>query len=332
MLSDPVIDVEASDDSPGNAVSSPPLNPIHRFIASIPEKVPAFGILCALLGVTICVFQFIPYFIITIAKRYPFFGPPGSRLDLFLRCVSGTASLVTLYMAFRLMPLSDAMTLYMSSPVFVTIFAYFILKERITVVHVTTGTITIIGVFIICRPEFLFGHNKHHHKHHYEHRLIGIALSIGAAITSAYSLINLRKLKSTPVPVIVMWYSIAVVVIGNCVLPFLDRWVLPRDLYTWSLLVAIGAAGVVNQMFQTMAFQYESPGPISVTRSFNIVLAFIWEVAIFVEPIAWTSLLGAALITVSIVIIAINKTYKMGRRLVNLMLRKVLTKASKRYR
>ncbi|CAG2119987.1 unnamed protein product, partial [Medioppia subpectinata] len=258
--SDPVINVEASDDSPENAVNSSPLNPIHRFIAAIPERVPAFGILCALLGVTMfsvaslivkllkhlpaveilifrCVFQFIPYFIITIAKRYSFFGLPGSRLDLFLRCVSGTASLVTLYMAFRLMPLSDAMTLYMSSPVFVTIFAYFILKERITVVHVTTGTITIIGVFIICRPEFLFGHNNHHHKHHYEHRLIGIALSIGAAITSAYSLINLRKLKLTPVPVIVMWYSIAVVVIGNCVLPFLDRWVLPRDLYTWSLLV-----------------------------------------------------------------------------------------------
>ncbi|CAG2176988.1 unnamed protein product, partial [Oppiella nova] len=227
--------------------------------------------------------KFIPYFVITIIKKYPFFGLPGQRLDLGLRCLTGTTSLVTLYMAYKMMPLSDASTLYMSSPVFVTIFAYFMLKEPITVVHVSTGTITIIGVFIICRPEFLFGSNNN--TTNYNHRIIGIILSMVSAISSAFSLINLRKLKTTPVPVIVMWYSIACIVIGNIILPFLSPWVIPKDFKTWGLLLAIGLAGILNQLFQTMAFKYESPGPISVTRTFNIVLAFIWEVAIFVDPI-----------------------------------------------
>ena len=106
-----------------------------------------------------------------------------------------------------------------------------------------------------------------------------------------------------------MWYSFTVVVIGSAVLPFLDRWVLPKGVYTWLMLLAIGCAGILNQFFQTLALKYESPGPISVIRCFNIVLSFIWEVLIFVEPVEWTSILGALLISVCVVIISINKCY-----------------------
>ena len=139
---------------------------------------------------------------------------------------------------------------------------------------------------------------------------LGIILSLIAAISSAFSLINLRKLKSTPVPVVVMWYSLTVVVIGSALLPVLDKWVLPSGLNSWLLILAIGAAGVLNQFFQTTAFKYESPGPISVTRSFNIVLSFVWEVTIFSEPVEWTSIAGAALITGCVIIIAMHKCYK----------------------
>ena len=65
--------------------------------------------------------------------------------------------MITLYMAYRLMPLSDASSIYLSSPVFVTIFAYIMLKEPITIVQGVTGSLTVIGVFVISKPEFLFG-------------------------------------------------------------------------------------------------------------------------------------------------------------------------------
>ncbi|CAG2117355.1 unnamed protein product, partial [Medioppia subpectinata] len=264
---------------------------------SLPERIPAFGIICALIGVTmfslgslIAKYFYAPLMHISIhtllyhncMEKYPVFGEPGHRWDLFIRCITGTTSLITLYTSYRLMLLSDSTTIYQASPIFVTVFAYLILRDRPNVVQLISGVITVSGVFIISKPEFIFGSEG---PDKYDKRWVGLVLSLTAAITSAMSLINLRKLKSTPVPVVVMWYSLAVVVIGGSVLPILDRWTLPTGIRQWGLLIAIGAAGVLNQYFQTTAFKYESPGPISVTRSFNIVLAFIWEVTIFHEPV-----------------------------------------------
>ncbi|CAG2105212.1 unnamed protein product [Medioppia subpectinata] len=255
----------------------------------------------------ICLFQFIFYFIITIWKQYPIFGEPGHRWDLFMRCIAGTTSSITLFTSYRLMPLSDATTIYQTSPIFVIVFAYLILRDRPNVVQLITGIIAVIGIFIISKPEFVFGSDG---RDKYDKRWIGIILSLMAAITVAMALINLRKLKSTPVPVVVMWYSVTVVVIGGLVLSILDRWTVPTGIRQWSLLVSIGATGVLNQYFQTTALKYESPGPISVTQNFNIVLAFIWEVTIFHEPVQWQSITGAVLISSCVVITALNSMYE----------------------
>ncbi|XP_054166196.1 solute carrier family 35 member G1-like [Oppia nitens] len=323
----------SSSTTPGHNKS--PVNGMVAKLVALPEHIPAFGLFSALFGVTMfslaslivklltelhsieilvfrCVIQFVPYFILTVHKKHPFFGIVGHRLDLGLRCLSGTISMITLYMAYRLMPLTDASTIYLSSPLFVTIFAYILLKEKVTIVQALTGILTIVGVFIISKPVFLFGETNDDSNavDIYPNRMTGIILSITGAVTSGYSLINLRKLRSTPVPVIVMWYSMVTVVIGSVLLPFIDRWILPYGLTTWLLLLAIGIAGVFNQLFLTLALKYESAGPISVTRSFNIVLSFIWEVTIFYEPVEWTSIAGAGLISSCVVIIALNKCYQ----------------------
>lgn len=71
------------------------------------------------------------------------------------------------------MPLSDASTIYLSSPVFVTIFAYILLKEPITLIQGLTGTITVVGVFVISKPEFIFGPAHSAADNIYEHRIVG---------------------------------------------------------------------------------------------------------------------------------------------------------------
>ncbi len=81
--------------------------------------------------------------------KYPLFGVSGHWIDLVLRCIFGTISISGLYLSFRLIPLSDATTIYSSTPIFVILFAYFILKEPITILQVVTETIVIIGAVII---------------------------------------------------------------------------------------------------------------------------------------------------------------------------------------
>ena len=240
------------------------------------------------------------------------FGIPGHGADLAQRCLTGTTCLITLYIAYRLMPLSDSTTIYQTAPVFVPIFTYFIFKERPKIFPVVTGIITVIGVFIISKPEFIFGSSSS--PDDYDQRWLGIILSTTGAITSAMSIINLRKLATTPVPVVVMWYSATVVVIGSIVLSFIDTWAMPRSVKTWLLLWLMGCAGALDEYFQTTAFRYESPGPITVTRSFNFVLAFIWDMVIFGESLQWQSIVGALLISVCVVLTAVHKCYYENRQ------------------
>ena len=141
----------------------------------------------------------------------------------------------------------------------------------------------------------------------HDNRLLGTILASIAAMSAAFSMINLRKLKTTPVAVVVMWYSATVIISGSIILLILNKLVLPTGLWTWALLVGVGLCGIGDQFFLTVALKYETAGPVSVTRTFNIVLSFIWEVVLLQESIEWTSIVGACLVSSCVIILALVK-------------------------
>jgi len=55
------------------------------------------------------------------------------------------------------MPLGDSMVIASSSPVFMTVFAYFLLGEKCGVVPVLVAIVTLVGVGVITRPPWLTG-------------------------------------------------------------------------------------------------------------------------------------------------------------------------------
>ncbi|XP_054166030.1 solute carrier family 35 member G1-like [Oppia nitens] len=294
---------------------------------SLTDRIPAYGLICAVLSV-ICwslsslivkiltnlhsiqilvfrsIFQLVFYGTCIAIKKYPLFGVYGHRIDLVLRSLSGTVALSSIFMAYRMMPFSDASTIHFSSPVFVTVFAYFILKEKVSILQVITGVLTLIGVTIISKPQFLFG-SESQVIHMY--RLEGIGLSVLASVSAAFAIINLRKLKTTPAAVVVFWFAFSIIICGSIGLVILNQFVVPTNLWSWTLLIAIGFLGIGDQYFLTKSLQYESAGPVSVARTFNIVLSFIWEATILAEPIEWTSVTGAVIISTCVVALAIVK-------------------------
>lgn len=297
---------------------------------SLPERIPAFGLLMAFLSVfcfsiaSVIVrfettlpaiqilvirssFQFVTYFITTLIYRYSFFGQAGHRIDLMLRSFSGTIALSAVYVSYRLIPLSDASTIHFASPVFVTVFAYFLLKEPFTKLQIITGTITLTGVIIIAKPEFLFGAES---ATIHEMRFEGTMLAVLASMVAAFSMITLRKLKTTPVSVVVMWFSSSLIIFGSLYLTIAQKWTMPTETRTWRNMVIVGICGIFDQYLITLAFQYEKAGPISVVRTFNIVLSFLWEVLLLGEQIQLTSVLGACLICSCVIVLALAKWNK----------------------
>ncbi|CAG2108753.1 unnamed protein product [Medioppia subpectinata] len=293
----------------------------------IANKIPAFGIILMALSATSyslgsliikllpelhslevlffrCVIQFLFNLVYALWQGQSVGGVPGHRFDLFMRGVWGTVSSMGSFMAFALIPLSDATTIQFSSPVFVTLFAYFLLREPLTILQVLTGTITLSGVVIITRPKMLFtlgwanipdGHIE------------GLLSAIMGAFGNAMAIITLRKLKQTPVAVVVVWYSVAIIVGTVVTLVAWDAFTWPVGWRAWLLLLAIGVTGVGDQLFMTVALRYESAGPASIARSLTIVLAFVWDILVLNGTFNGTAALGAALVSTGVIILGAYK-------------------------
>ena len=252
-------------------------------------------------------FQFVSFGGITLIKGYSIRPEEGNHWYLLLRCASGTVSLCTVFVAYRLMPLADASTIQFSSPVFVAIFGYFMLKEGLSILHGIAGVITLVGVVIIAQPDFIFGPQD---ETIYEYRIWGTLLAVVSSVASAFSVISLRKLKSTPVAVIVMWFAALSIIAGLIILVVLGELVWPTGWYTWGLLVAVGITGVADQYFVSTALKYEKAGPVSVTRTSTVVMTFIWEAVILGQTIEMLSIIGASIITACVLVLALDKWRK----------------------
>ncbi|CAG2170306.1 unnamed protein product [Oppiella nova] len=171
------------------------------------------------------IFQFVTFGTLVIIKGYSIAPAEGHKSTLALRIISGTITLTTVFVAYRLMPLADASTIQFSSPVFVAIFAYFMLRESINCIQGVAGLVTLAGVVVIAQPEFIFGAQS---SLVYDQRLLGTTLAVVSSISGAFSMITLRKLKTTPVPVIVTWYGLAVSIVGLIILLALNELTLPQ--------------------------------------------------------------------------------------------------------
>lgn len=204
---------------------------------------------------------------------------------------------------------------------FVIILAYFILGEAITVLQIFTGLLALLGVVFVSKPKFIL--NLIESSSNVDINYSGIGLAIVAAVSTAFGMIMLRKLKTTPVHVVVLWFSLLTTVSAFGTLYFVDRFVWPQDTVTWLWLLAIGLAGIGDQLFMTLAFKHESAGVVSVSRTMTIVLAFVWDTLLLNVTVHWTSILGSSLVTVAVILLGISKSINTESRWLSRLFKKV---------
>ncbi|XP_054166193.1 solute carrier family 35 member G1-like [Oppia nitens] len=293
---------------------------------SIPDMIPAFGIMMSIFSVVSfsvaslivkvltdlhslevlsirCAFQVLFYIVPIIRHRLPIFGVPGHRFDLFLRAFAGTSAAIFIYQAYRLIPLGDATTIQFTAPVVVIFLAVFVLKEPLTWLQFITGIITLGGVIIIARPEFIFGSDPFSAPGRTE----GLIFSVIAMLSTATVMLILRKLRTTPIPVVCVWFSTVAMLTSLTVVLSIGQWRWPHGWFQYCMLVAIGILGISDQYFMTIALHYESAGPVAITRTLNIVLAFIWDVTIIGEQFDLLSVVGAIVVSFCIVLLGVCK-------------------------
>ncbi|ORY35389.1 EamA-like transporter family-domain-containing protein [Naematelia encephala] len=88
----------------------------------------------------------------------PFLGPPEVRHLLAVRGTFGFIGLFAGYTALKGLSVSDSVTIQFLVPTCTAVLGYFYLGEILSWKEVVSGFCSLIGVVLVSRPPFLFGH------------------------------------------------------------------------------------------------------------------------------------------------------------------------------
>jgi drug/metabolite transporter (DMT)-like permease len=217
------------------------------------------------------------------------------RKLLFLRGAFGFVALSLFYFSLVHLPLADASVIQYTNPVWVALLAALLLGERTAWGQALVLAACLAGVVLIAQPSFLFGG---------EARLppLYVALALFGAFCSACAYVTIRKLTDEH-PLVIVFYLPVVTVVGTIPIvgPVL-RWPTPLE---WAVLLGVGVTTQIAQVYMTRGLQLEPAGRATAVGYLQIVFAGVWGALFFAEYPDALSLLGAALIVGSTLLMAV---------------------------
>jgi drug/metabolite transporter (DMT)-like permease len=231
----------------------------------------------------------------------------GKPLLLLFRGAMGFAALLSYFYIMAHIPLGEAVTYNKTSPIFVAIFAYLFLNEKLPPSALLAIIIGFLGIVLVAQPE---GGSLD------KYDILGIFSGIGAAL--AYTSIReLRKYYDTRA-IVMSFMGVGTVapLILMVVTPFIEvssefdwmfaEFVMPQGI-EWAYVLAIGIFATVSQLLMTKAYELTKAGIVGTISYSNIVFAVIIGVMLG-DPIPdiWTTL-GIIFVILSGLLVALPK-------------------------
>ncbi len=220
----------------------------------------------------------------------------NERPLLFFRGLLGYGALTCFFWAVMHLPLGDTTTLHFTNPVFGALLAALVLGEVLRKWEAILVVLSLGGVIMVARPQFLFGGEE-------SLPPVAVGVALLGAVLSAMAYVTARRLTRTNDPLVIVFYFALVSVVGS--IPFNLVSFTPPVPHEWALLAGVGVATLGGQVFLTRALQLEKAVRVMAVGYLQIVFAALLGAALFAEvPDAW-SVAGAAVI--------IGSTFLMGR-------------------
>jgi drug/metabolite transporter (DMT)-like permease len=231
----------------------------------------------------------------------------GKPLLLLFRGSMGFAALLAYFYIMAHIPLGTAVTYNKTSPIFVAIFAYLFLNEKLHKSALLAIVIGFVGIVLVAQPE---GGSFS------KYDILGIFSGIGAAL--AYTSIReLREYYDTRA-IVMSFMGVGTIapLILMLVTPYVNvseefdwmfaEFVMPVGI-EWLYVTAVGISATVSQLLMTKAYELTKAGIVGTISYTNIVFAVIIGVMLG-DPIPniWT-VLGIILVIISGLMVALVK-------------------------
>ena len=205
---------------------------------------------------------------------------------LISRAIVGVISMVLYYKAIQMMPLGSAVSLRYLSPIFATVLAIFILKEKVIPVQWVFFAIAFCGVLLIKG---------------FDSRITGLGLLVitTTAFFSGVVYILIRMIGDSEHPIVIVNYFMVIsTLVGGTACLF--NWVSPEGI-EWLYLCSMGVFGFIAQYFMTLAFQKTETNIISPFKYAEAIFTLIAGWLIFGEYQSLIAILGILLIIAALI-------------------------------
>lgn len=211
----------------------------------------------------------------------------SNRTLLLARGIFGTIALYTFFITLSEIPLGTAVTIQYLSPVFTTIIAIFLLKEKVKPVQWFFFLLSFAGVLVIKGFDSRIS-------------LAMLLIGITSALASGFAYNMVRSLKGKEhTMVVVLHFQIIGVAVGFLFTVF--NWVMPTA-QQWFCLLMIGLLTQSGQVYLTKALQTERMANVTIYNYLGILYALGFGYFLFNEHYEWTSLSGILLVLSGVVL------------------------------
>jgi drug/metabolite transporter (DMT)-like permease len=180
-----------------------------------------------------------------------------------LRAAAGTACWYALFLALTMMPLTNAILLTFSAPLWMPLIAWAVSRQKASTATWIGAALGFVGVVLVLQP-------------HHQQFNIGALYALAGALLLAVALMSVRWLGATePMPRVLFYYSLFATVI---VLPIAFAQWHPIGARAWIYLIGIGFAQLFSQVFTVLAYRYASAVKVG---------PFVYTVIVFTALIDW---------------------------------------------
>lgn len=244
-------------------------------------------------------FSLIPCYLLILPRVGLAVLRTGRRADHVKRALSQFCSMMSIFLAFQLMPLAGAIAVSFSAPLFTTLLSILVLKERVGFHRWTALLVGFAGVLFVTRPGAGMLHS-------------GAFFALANAVLISTVAIAIRRMSATESTETLTFYQLTLIMVFTAMLlPF--GFVRPG----WTDALFMAAAGIANGVAQYWWTKSLHLAPPSAVAPFNY-LSLVW--ATIIGFLVWDDvptvhlLIGSVIVTGSGLYILWRETVRRRER------------------
>lgn len=246
------------------------------------------------------------YMYLTKSVPHAPLGPKPIRKLLFIRGTVGFLGVFGLYYSLQYLSLSDAVAITFLVPMVTAFLAWVLLHERYSILEGICGLISLAGVLLIAKPNFLFGKSSDSEtsddaieSSSTEKRLLATGVGLVGVCGASSVYIVLRKIGFGAHPLLsVSYFALTCIIIslgGLLLIPSLS-FAVPHTTHQWVLFTLIGIFGFLMQFSLTAGVQRVKAARASLITYTHMIFALFWDLVIWGHLPGILSILGIILI------------------------------------